>query len=79
MEDGTGPHMAPKNEPEIEEQHGEFAPHEQDGEAAADNVSEQTGDKASVDGRISSLPPNYEQDGDDPSADEARIQQGQRD
>ena len=79
MEDVTGPHLASVNEAENEEQHGEFAPHEDDGGAAADNVSEETGDKASVDGRISSLPPNYEDDGDDPSADEARIQQGQRD
>jgi hypothetical protein len=40
-------------------------------------VSEETGDKASVDGRISSLPPNYREDEDDPSADEARIQSGE--
>ncbi|HEY5054509.1 MAG TPA: SMC-Scp complex subunit ScpB [Acidobacteriaceae bacterium] len=43
---------------------------------AASNVSEETGDRASVDGRIASLPPNYaaEDLADDPSAQEAAIQ-----
>jgi len=44
--------------------------------SAADNVSEETGDKASVDGRISSLPPDYEGEelADNPSAQEAEAQ-----
>jgi segregation and condensation protein B len=44
--------------------------------SAADNVSEETGDKASVDGRISSLPPDYESEEaqDNPSAEEAEAQ-----
>ena len=44
--------------------------------SAADNVSEETGDKASVDGRISSLPPDYagEELRDNPSAEEAEVQ-----
>jgi segregation and condensation protein B len=70
MEDVSGPHMAPENEAELEEESGEHS-------APADDVSEETGDKASVDGRISSLPPNYREDEDDPSADEARIQSGE--
>ena len=49
-----------------------------DGDSApADNVSDQTGDKASVDGRISSLPPKYDDAEDDPSAKEAEIQSGE--
>jgi segregation and condensation protein B len=44
--------------------------------SAADNVSDQTGDKASVDGRLSSLPPDYDREEreDNPSAEEAEIQ-----
>lgn len=44
--------------------------------AAADNVSDETGDKASIDGRESSLPPDYarEEEQDNPSAQEAEIQ-----
>ena len=43
--------------------------------SAADNVSEETGDKASIDGRISALPPDYyrEERDDNPSAQEAEI------
>jgi segregation and condensation protein B len=49
-----------------------------DGDSApADNVSDQTGDKASVDGRISSLPPKYDDAEDDPSEKEAEIQSGE--
>jgi segregation and condensation protein B len=45
---------------------------------ATANVSEETGDRASIDGRISSLPPDYaaEDLADDPSAQEAIIQRG---
>jgi segregation and condensation protein B len=73
MEDISGPHKSPMNEAEEEEANGDL-PGEQEG--AADNVSDETGDKASVDGRISSLPPNYDAD-DDPSAEEGKIQEEQ--
>ena len=45
-------------------------------DAAAESVSEEAGDRASVDGRIASLPPDYaaEDLADDPSAQEAAIQ-----
>jgi segregation and condensation protein B len=75
MEDVSGPHMAPENEAELEEESGEHIPQADGDSAPADNVSEETGDKASVDGRISSLPPNYEDD--DPSAREAEEQREQ--
>lgn len=54
----------------------QYQPREEDGGGAADNVSEETGDRASVDGRISSLPPDYaaEDQADDPGAQEALIQ-----
>jgi segregation and condensation protein B len=55
-----------------------YAPRtEEDGATA--NISEETGDRASIDGRISSLPPDYaaEDLADDPSAQEAAIQRGE--
>ncbi len=74
MEDVSRPHTAPETAEELEEQRQAYAP-QADGESApADNVSDETGDKASVDGRISSLPPNYNDAEDDPSALEAEIQ-----
>ena len=50
---------------------------EEDGAAA--NISEETGDRASVDGRISSLPPDYADEdlADDPSAQEAEVQRNE--
>jgi segregation and condensation protein B len=56
-------------------------PHARAEQGAAANVSEETGDHASVDGRISSLPPDYaaEDLADDPSAQEAAIQQNESD
>ena len=63
----------------LESERDDHAP-QADGEpnepSAADNVSEETGDKASVDGRISSLPPDYKREEleDNPSAEEAEIQ-----
>jgi hypothetical protein len=47
--------------------------------SAADNVSQETGDKASIDGRMSSLPPDYtrEELEDNPSAEDAEIQSGE--
>jgi segregation and condensation protein B len=78
MGDTAGPHDAPENVAELEEERETHEP-QPDGEVeAADNVSEETGDKASVDGRTSSLPPDYaaEELRDDPSAQEAEIQSG---
>ncbi|MDP9038800.1 MAG: SMC-Scp complex subunit ScpB [Acidobacteriota bacterium] len=51
-----------------------------DGEVApADNLEGAPADKASIDGRISSLPPNYAaaDEADDPSAQEAEVQREQ--
>jgi len=55
-----------------------YAPRTEE-ESAGDNVSEETGDRASVDGRISSLPPDYaaEDASDDPSGVEAEIQRNE--
>lgn len=77
MEDVSGPHTTPENEAEFEEESAEHIPQADGDGAPADNVSEETGDKASVDGRLSSLPPNYDADGDDPSENEAEIQEEQ--
>jgi segregation and condensation protein B len=50
-----------------------YTPRDKNDVAPAANV--QDGDKASVDGRLASLPPKYsEDDADDPSAEEAAIQ-----
>jgi segregation and condensation protein B len=80
MEDVTGPHQAPENEAELEEERDEHSP-QADGDsevpadkAPADNLPAE--EKASVDGRISSLPPDYAaDDADDPSAQDAEIQE----
>jgi segregation and condensation protein B len=66
---------APENEAELEEERETHSPHE-DEDGAADNVAAE--DRASVDGRLSSLPPDYqgEELRDDPSAQEAAIQSG---
>ncbi|HEX9200191.1 MAG TPA: SMC-Scp complex subunit ScpB [Acidobacteriaceae bacterium] len=78
MDDGREPeHRAPETAEELEPQRDSHEA-QADGESApADNVSEETGDKASVDGRISSLPPDYSHDPDDPSEQEAEIQSGE--
>jgi segregation and condensation protein B len=80
MGDRSGPHDAPENEAELEEERDEHSPQadgdsETPGESApADNVP--AAEKASVDGRISSLPPDYTEDAEeDPSAQEAEIQE----
>lgn len=55
-----------------------YAPYEDGPSAPADDLAEAPEDKASVDGRISSLPPDYSADDeDDPSAREAEIQSEQ--
>jgi segregation and condensation protein B len=72
-------HSAPESAEQLEPERDAYAA-QADGESApADNVSEETGDKASVDGRLSSLPPDYEGEElkDDPSAQEAEIQSGE--
>jgi hypothetical protein len=79
MEEEAAPHdrleTAPENVAELlEEREAASSPADPDGESApADN--EAPVDKASVDGRLSSLPPDYSaDDADDPSAEEGRIQ-----
>ena len=74
MEDVSRLHSAPETAEELEEQSEAYAPQADGDSAPADDVSDETGDKASVDGRISSLPPNYNDEEDDPSAQEAEIQ-----
>jgi len=74
MEDVSRPHSAPETAEELEQQSEAYAPQADGDSAPADDVSDETGDKASVDGRISSLPPNYNDADDDPSAQEAEIQ-----
>ena len=80
MSDAADPRpRVPETEENLESEREDHEP-QPDGDStepsAADNVSEETGDKASVDGRISSLPPNYagEELEDNPSAQEAEIQ-----
>jgi segregation and condensation protein B len=73
-------HHAPETPEQLESERNTHEP-QPDGitseEAAADNISEETGDRASIDGRISSLPPDYaaEDQADNPSAQEAEAQQ----
>ena len=68
MEDVAGPHQAPENAAEIEEEL------ESDGEAAP---PEPAADEVIVDGRLSGLPPVYDDAADDPSAQEAEIQESE--
>jgi segregation and condensation protein B len=72
MEDVSGPdgtlRDAPENAAEIEEEL------ESDGEAAAPAP---VADEVIVDGRLSGLPPVYDDAADDPSAEEAEIQNGE--
>jgi segregation and condensation protein B len=80
MEDVSRPHTAPKSAEELEAERNAYSPQADGDSSPADNVSDQTGDKASIDGRLSSLPPDYSRDTeDDPSAQEAEIQEEQRD
>jgi segregation and condensation protein B len=75
-------HHAPEPPEQLESERDTHEP-QPDGitseEAAADNISDQTGDRASVDGRIASLPPDYaaEDQADNPSAQEAAAQQNE--
>lgn len=72
-------HHAPETVEELEAAKDVYEPQADGDSAPADNVSEETGDKASIDGRISSLPPDYEGEElrDNPSAQEAEIQSGE--
>jgi segregation and condensation protein B len=70
-------HDAPETAAELERERDTTEPQADGDSAPADNVSDETGDKASVDGRISSLPPNYDNADDDPSAREAEIQRSE--
>ena len=75
-------HRAPETPEQLESERDTHEP-QADGiaaeETAADNVSEETGDRAGVDGRVSSLPPDYADEdlADDPSAQEAEIQRNE--
>jgi segregation and condensation protein B len=76
MGDTAGPHEAPENAAELEEERETHEPQADGDSAPADDVTPE--DRASIDGRISSLPPNYAADeADDPSAQEAKIQSGE--
>jgi segregation and condensation protein B len=77
MEDVSRPHTAPESAEELEAERDAYSPQADGDSSPADNVSDQTGDKASIDGRLSSLPPNYNDAEDDPSAQEAEIQEEQ--
>jgi segregation and condensation protein B len=81
MEDVARPHEAPLTASELAEElepeRDAYSPQADGDSAPADDVSDETGDKASVDGRISSLPPQYDDAEDDPSAADAEIQSEQ--
>jgi segregation and condensation protein B len=79
QEDIPMEHEAPQTDyraPEVAEELGPetegYEPHLEEREPA-DNVAPE--DRAGVDGRISSLPPKYDEGADDPSAQEAEIQE----
>ena len=75
MTDVTGPHEAPENEAEREEEQDHPSPQADGDSSPTDDVAPE--DRASIDGRLSSLPPKYAADEeDDPSAQEAKIQSG---
>jgi segregation and condensation protein B len=68
-------HSAPESAEELESERDAYETQADGDSAPADDVPDITGDKASIDGRLSSLPPKYDQDdADDPSAQEAEIQ-----
>ncbi|HEY4382072.1 MAG TPA: SMC-Scp complex subunit ScpB [Acidobacteriaceae bacterium] len=74
MDDAPPEQAAPESlEQELGPETEEYAPVE--GEAR-DQAQEQVADEEIVDGRISALPPKYD-DADDPSAQEAAIQSGE--
>ena len=71
--------IAPETDSESASERDDYAPQPPAIEAPADNLSGESADKASIDGRISSLPPDYDgaEAADDPSAREAEIQAGE--
>lgn len=71
--DELKPHAAETAE-ELGAETEEYAPKVEEGSAADDVVAE---DRASIDGRLASLPPRYDAAEDDPSAAEAEIQSGE--
>ncbi len=74
---GESEHHAPETAEELERESAAYSPQADGDGGAAENV--ETGDRAGVDGRLSSLPPDYagEDERDDPSEQEAEIQQGE--
>jgi segregation and condensation protein B len=76
MGDVTGPHDAPENEAELEEEEND-SPKQTEERLESDQEApepEPVADEVIVDGRISALPPKYDEDADDPSAEEGEIQ-----
>jgi segregation and condensation protein B len=69
-------HSAPESAEELEPERDAYAPQADGDSASADNVAPE--DKAGIDGRISSLPPDYDDEADDPSAQEAEIQKDEQ-
>ncbi|HEV2646635.1 MAG TPA: SMC-Scp complex subunit ScpB [Acidobacteriaceae bacterium] len=83
MEDVARPHDSPdetavRKAEELEAERNEHSAQADGDSSPTDNLSapEASADKASIDGRISSLPPDYSSDTEaNPSAEEAEIQQ----
>jgi len=71
---GDSEHHAPETAEELERESAAYSPQADGDSEATENVSVE--DRAGVDGRLSSLPPDYagEELADDPSAQEAEIQ-----
>jgi len=71
---GDSEHHAPETAEELERESAAYSPQADGDSGATENVSVE--DRAGVDGRVSSLPPDYagEELADDPSAQEAEIQ-----
>jgi segregation and condensation protein B len=69
-------HSAPELAEQLEPEREEHAPQADGDSAPADNIAPE--DKAGIDGRLSSLPPDYDDEADDPSAQEAEIQKDEQ-
>ncbi len=69
-------HSAPESAEQLEREREEHAPQADGDSAPADNIAPE--DKAGIDGRLSSLPPDYNDESDDPSAQEAEIQKDEQ-
>ncbi len=74
---GDSEHHAPETAEELERESAAYSPQADGDSGATENVAVE--DRAGVDGRVSSLPPDYasEELADDPSAQEAEIQRNE--